>query len=78
MSVGVMKDYNLKLRNLGVTVCLSLIDEGRTQKNIYLLWINKTKTKDIKQELKTRPIYDYRYDERLEPKYSVCVFIMNQ
>ncbi len=25
--------------------------------------------KSIKRELKTRPIYDCRYDERLEPKY---------
>ncbi len=37
--------------------------------------------KSIKRELKTRPIYDCRCDERLEPKYDELkffYFIMNQ
>ncbi len=37
----------------------------------YLLFIIKS----IKRELKTRPIYDCRYDERLEPKYDEFTFL---
>ena len=30
----------------------------------------------IKRELKTRPIYDCRYDERLEPKDDESTFLV--
>ncbi len=50
MSVGVMKDYNLKLRNLHVsytyTGLVVELEHLVKVQLIYLLWINKAKAKD--------------------------------
>ena len=53
MSVGVMKDYKLKRRNLR---------DSHTQKNYVVYY------ESIKRELKMRCIYECRCDERLQSK----------
>jgi hypothetical protein len=56
MSVGVMKDYKLKLRNLHVSHTL-----GWSWFLFYLFYYESRK-----RELKTRLIYEDRCDERLK------------
>ena len=56
MSVGVMKDYKLKLRDLRVSHTLGWS------------WIVVVYYESIKRELKIKPIYECRCDERLQTK----------
>jgi hypothetical protein len=55
MSVGVMKDQKLKLRNLHVSKPL-------VERNFFVYY------ESIKRELKSRLIYECRCDERLKTK----------
>ncbi len=66
MSVGVMKDYKLKLRNLHASHTLfirELICFYSREKEITVVYYES-----IKRELKIRCIYECRCDERLQTK----------
>ncbi len=78
MSVGVMKDYKLKLRNLRASHtlgCLLLInktrakDKGWSRKNNNLTFnFRVVYYESIKRKPKIRGIYEFRCDERLQTK----------
>ncbi len=64
MSIGVMK-ARLKTKTEEST----RLTDNELYKKMFILF------KSIKRELKTRPVYDCRCDERLEPKYDELKFL---